>query len=507
MPINFDEWIENAEKKRKPVRSNYVESEPVEEVVKKPLPPVRSNYVEAELDKDTEKSYIKGKGKAKIDSDGAAVLAPMDAPWEDPAPPQATEGEDELIQRLLENDPEPEIEEEEVAPAPQQQAPQQEVSRQPASEEGFPWDRALIGATPLLVGMLTGNTLEGVGTSAKYLTETETDLYKRKNDLDYKLAEMAAKQKMAGPESLKRRFSPQRAENKKTGEVTWLDYDTFKGGLTKVGTGEPINPDDWVVGYAANPHNESTKDVFKRSYRADSLRNNPETGEADIYGNMVDNARNRSNDPERVTVKDSKDLEKIRGEIRSNETVKRLNKVGTTLPEIRSKIIAARRFIDPVTGEVSKPNATAAESVRFELAKAIQGAGVLTDRDVDRLGGDTSLKESARRLKEKQVKGTTLTEKDAKEYMELVDIYEANLKRNLKSLVNNSIKAYRVSYPKLTDAQIKMQLLPTLGPLLDSVGINKEKLMEAMKPKVSMPKVIYQNGHKYEWNEKAGKYE
>lgn len=66
------------------------------------------------------------------------------------------------------------------------------------AQDSSPWERAMIGATPLLVGLLSGNTLEGTQTSANYFVNEESDRYKRTKDFNNKLAEMQAKKDLQG---------------------------------------------------------------------------------------------------------------------------------------------------------------------------------------------------------------------------------------------------------------------------------------------------------------------
>lgn len=64
-------------------------------------------------------------------------------------------------------------------------------------EDSSAWERAMIGATPLLVGLLSGNQLEGAQTSSKYFVGEESDRYKRTKDLNQKLAELKLKRETA----------------------------------------------------------------------------------------------------------------------------------------------------------------------------------------------------------------------------------------------------------------------------------------------------------------------
>lgn len=102
----------------------------------------------------------------------------------------------------------------------QAQAPVQKQAAQPqqTKDTSFPWDRALIGATPLLVGMLTGNSLEGAKVSSEYLVNSESDLYKRERDFDGKLNEMKARREMASSDG-KSNYNKTEVLNPETGKT------------------------------------------------------------------------------------------------------------------------------------------------------------------------------------------------------------------------------------------------------------------------------------------------
>ncbi len=80
--------------------------------------------------------------------------------------------------------------------APSQQTVSSETTSHASPSQGpSSWERALIGATPLLVGLLTGNKLEGTQTSSKYFVGEESDRYKREKDLNDKLSAAQLKRK------------------------------------------------------------------------------------------------------------------------------------------------------------------------------------------------------------------------------------------------------------------------------------------------------------------------
>lgn len=85
-------------------------------------------------------------------------------------------------------------------------------------EDASAFERAMIGATPLLVGLLSGNALEGAKTSSDYLVKEESDRYKRQKDINQKLEELKLKRDVAGS-SGKDKFDKTKVYNPETGKT------------------------------------------------------------------------------------------------------------------------------------------------------------------------------------------------------------------------------------------------------------------------------------------------
>lgn len=94
--------------------------------------------------------------------------------------------------------------------------PKQVSYAQPMEQDNV-WERAMIGATPLLVGLLSGNRLEGTDIAAKRIVGEEADLYKRTKDFNSKLAEMKMKRDLAGADG-KNKFDKTEVFNPETGK-------------------------------------------------------------------------------------------------------------------------------------------------------------------------------------------------------------------------------------------------------------------------------------------------
>lgn len=101
--------------------------------------------------------------------------------------------------------------------APSPKSLKQTIFAEPA-EDASAFERAMIGATPLLVGLLSGNSLEGTQTSSKYFVGEEGDRYKRAKDFNQKLAELKMKRDMASTNG-KDKFDKTEVFNPETGKT------------------------------------------------------------------------------------------------------------------------------------------------------------------------------------------------------------------------------------------------------------------------------------------------
>lgn len=146
------------------------------------------------------------------------------------------------------------------APAPAAAPAAPAVPEQPQGPNV--WERLLIGATPALVGLLSGNELEGIQLSGKTLANTEADLYKRERDFAGKLAEMKAKRAMGvtGKNERKPSFATKELFDPKTGK-------TYVHSI--------------VDGQDAGALGEAPPNKVRDSYVKEVMRN-PETGKMEV---------------------------------------------------------------------------------------------------------------------------------------------------------------------------------------------------------------------------------
>lgn len=170
--------------------------------------------------KDGTATFKSKSGTLKKDAQGkeTAELVPLEV---DATPEEAQEPREKKVEPA----PAPAPVGEAPEFAPRYEAPQPKAApslQAPATENGPAWwERLLIGATPALVGLLSGNELEGMELSGKTLADTEAGLYKRKWDLDSKLAEYRAKKAMGATSKNERKpsFARQELYDPKTGKT------------------------------------------------------------------------------------------------------------------------------------------------------------------------------------------------------------------------------------------------------------------------------------------------
>lgn len=363
--------------KKKAVRPEYVTDPnriPDEEKRAK-IKALQKENLQENIARGSETKVIqKGKDReveaAPISVDGYHEEAPAAAPVAEEKPKRIPEN-------LIPKD--------DVTPAyaPKAQAPAAPVAEKKGD---FPWDRLLMGATPLLVGLLTGNKLEGVQTAAKQLVGTETDLYKRERDLAGKIEELKAKQQMGG-EGGKRRY--QRASAKiedpsAPGGIRniMVMVDTFTGRVEYPG-GAPIDQNIIDVGYAVNPEEYNRRkgvalktDKQKADYQGTGAYNSPTTGERVILRNGVEVPVAGQNTG-KLNVKQQKDMEELRTEFRQNPVVKRVLPVASAAQQLADLLnsgkavsqAAARTALARMSGEVG--NLAAAEQAVYTRSPSI----------------------------------------------------------------------------------------------------------------------------------------
>lgn len=388
--------------------------------------------------------------KTEVDNAPIGVVAPLEtkqveAPVAPPVveAPKAPEG--------------PYIPMDAQAQAPVQSLPKQQVDPQPA-DTGSVWERLLIGATPLLTGLLTGNSLEGVQVSGNYFATEEADRYKRGKDFNSKLAEMKAKRDMAGTLDNKSHFNKAEVLNPQTGKVEiWstlngkrheflglkaadskspkASYQRMVEGNGKVGLYEVLpgqNPrrlgdaeDKFAPQYDfLDVEDDGTKDPFDAKKIV--YKNGEYQGDA---GRLAPKAANLRED----------------GKDRRFEEAQ-MNSIVKDFRNKNSKFSLAQEDaanIAKAAEMINKPNAFSDEGVKTFLSRSVFGEkGPLSDYDLARLAGEGSIDESMMRKIQGWRNGNKITDTDAKAMYDVLQRVYPYIKRKAMGELEGTIKAY-----------------------------------------------------------------
>lgn len=339
-------------------------------------------------------------------------------------------------------------------------APQTPPSMGMQKEQGFPWDRALIGATPLLVGLLTGNKLEGVQTSADYLVKGEAKLYQNEQDLASKLAQMKAKRDTASGHAGSRRYQSQTIALSDGTNVKGV-FDTFTG-KHLMPDGQEIPSNFIRAGYAVNPEEHDrrveVKSEAKRSdadYLGAGAKVDPVTGELAIVRNGI--AQPVQGSPAgKFNKKQEADITGGIKELKDSDAYKDSVQALSLTPQVNSLLDAA--------GRANDPNSIAGSSVVLTMIRQAQRVGVASDRDASAFGGTQQYLETINRLEEKLLgSGKPFTQRDLNDLREVSSIYTRVAKKRLGGYYADKKNSFASRFnidPALIDEQMGTEVRP-----------------------------------------------
>jgi len=268
-----------------------------------------------------------------------------------------------------------------LSETPMQKAAPSQAAQAVEKDSGFPWDRALIGATPFLVGLLTGNKMEGAEVAGNHLAKDEGDIYKRERDLAGKLTELKLKQSQGIGEG-KRRYTAQTIASN-AGTNGKAAFDTFTGKYLDP-QGRDILSNFIRSGYAVNPEEFDRRKVvssdFRRSdadYLSENTRLDPTTGELGIVRNgRITQVGGQETGT--LNVKQQGEAKGLRDEFRSNPIVKRTMPVLSSANQIMQLLnsgkavsqAAAKTALARMSGEVG--NLSEMEQAIYTRSPSIQ---------------------------------------------------------------------------------------------------------------------------------------
>lgn len=305
-------------------------------------------------------------------------------------------------------------------------------SRAPASS-GFDLNALMVGATPALIGLLTGEREAGFGIASDALGKYENDriaLMKErmaaKNktindpleavDVDGKpilkrRSQAEGMQKYYAPpkeSSTGRRYQIKAVEDTTTGEIKYVNYDTF--------TGE-IQPTDKLAGYRKN------------------VRVDPRDGQLAVTGGargevspIVDETKN-ARDKSKFNVRQSDEIQKSVQQMLTSDSYKRAKGAKDAAQSALAVISSKNPIGDATSGTL--------------MLRMLGEVGAFTDREKAQAGGSRALEAKIDQMWQtaKTGKFTDTNRKDLLEIAKLLDNLAANrIKRTAGSYIE-SLKA------------------------------------------------------------------
>lgn len=341
--------------------------------------------------------------------------------------------------------PQPQVQEAAPQQAVQEQAaPQQAAPQMAATSDLVDMDRIreqaasmmpeqgmgdwLTTLAPLATEALFGGGKAGgvsYGIAGKAATDKVAADLKRQQTLEDKLMEIQKARAIAGAKGdkpIKGLFQTKPLFDKATGNTFYSNYDTSKGQYSYP-DGSPISAKDLRVGFSVVPEEfdrrtGKTLDAAKEKIDY-TPRMNPETMMPERSGKF---ASDPSVFPQMgaLNPKEEKDLKQVTDKFLSSDIYK---KATGTLTSVAG--------VDDLLVQANSGNAAAANFARKELAKMAEGAGRLSDMDVEMVSGSPSIKSKIKRFANLQRTGVPLTKEDILELKEVARILEADARRKL----------------------------------------------------------------------------
>jgi hypothetical protein len=317
------------------------------------------------------------------------------------------------------------------APAPAAKAPEVQGPQGPSV-----WERVLIGATPALVGLISGNELEGMQLSGQTLASTEADLYKREKDFYSRIAEMKAKRDLAGSNAKNPNYARQELYDPKTGK-TYVHSIVDGRDMGALGEASPAK----------------SKESFQKT-----VMRNPETGKMEVaiinpkskevtfYGEAETKGGDQGKyldldfqgEPTKAYVRDGKvvnyvgklpekkspyaDLEAGRQKRFEDQKILDLTKEFTKPTSSYNKMKENLDGIVMAAEQLNLGNPRANAGLQNYLARNIYGEkGPLSDSDIARLAGDPSYAAVIERFMNARIDGK-LGELDRSDIRQILDL-------------------------------------------------------------------------------------
>lgn len=123
--------------------------------------------------------------------------------------------------------------------------------------------------------------------------------------------------------------------------------------------------------------------------------------------------------------------------------------------------------VGTIKGLLESGGAISQNVAQFQIARLAQGAGVLTDKDISRLGGSRALTNRVESFVDTIVAGKPLTPSDTKELLEIVNLFDTRLNEQIQtkaqSFAEGRGKALRQSAESILEV---LNVAPQAAPVL-----------------------------------------
>lgn len=449
---------------KKPVEREEYVTDPAKdaEVMKK----IHAEDIQASMEnaKDTKVSKD-SKGNIQVDSGSIVVSAPAPVKKEEAPAPAPVEAP-----KVVEAPAPAPVEEAPAKPSVREVVERAPEERKPAGFSG--WERALIGATPLLVGFLTGNKLEGVQTASKYLVDSEMDLNKRALDLEGKLAEMKAKSEKGVGGT--RRFSSQNiVVDEGTGpQNVKASFDTHTGKYF-MPDGSEIPSKFIRAAYAVNPEEFDRRTFLKDTVNRDYANYvgtgsyiSPTTGLRVMNRNGVE-IPVQGQEVGALNPRQEEHRNKLANEFRQNPVVKSVLPVARTAQSIQNLLRSGM----PVSQ-------TAAKTL---LARMSGEVGNLSEMEQRIYEGSPSIVAKVQRWMSLQATDQPLQPHEVEDLIQIANHYATASRQILNKAANETIRTGLLDFNLPVDT-VERAISPIYAPMEEQFEKGAQK---AKKPMVN----------------------
>ena len=398
-------------------------------------------------------------------------------------------------------------------------------------EEPNVWERLLMGATPALVGLLTGNKMEGLQVAGQQLVNGEQKLLNRTYDLNAKLREMQQKREVSGSVDGKVKFGQVELFNPRTGKTeiwgTTNDAPTKFMGLKAPDADKSkwfkstVKKGDKVYEVMVNPTSKEVmtvgegegkfaprinfEDVIDPAFVDENgmPKENAPTVK-NIYENGLYKGRAGLVPPKAAADREHGKQERFE-EAEVNRVIKDFRNKNSKFGIAQEDALNIAKAADLL----NKPNPFADEGIKTFMSRSVFGEkGPLSDFDLARLAGSGAIDDVMVRNIQRWRDGNRITNDDARAMRAVLEAVYPYIKQKAMGELEGTIKAYP-KYANELGPRLRAYVEGNFPQLPAWANPNRDgvKAKNIKVPSASKPTTVIQDGHTYTLNPKTGEYE